>query len=319
MNCEERRVDDGLGGAAHRGLVRRGLGRRRSPPPRAGRARTRRRRRRTGRPGSSRAGGPAAAGAGRSAVPTCHGLSLDALPAGEDEAPVRRRGGADGGEGRRRLVEEHHAELAHREVERRRARAGRLHVHLHEAHVRTTGLLGPRCRANSSRGAEMSSPDDLTVGRHGIGQGDRQGAAAAPDVADPLTRAGVGRLEEVGRHGVGEPLPLGPRRRPPGRRSTSWSPPRWPRRHGSRDRYGSRPCASASSSCPRTAGATPAASGSGRTTSASPRRGPTTTSAGAACPTARGTPRCRCWPRRRGSPRACASAPSWPHRTSATR
>ena len=157
-----------------------------------------------------------------------------------------------------RLVEEHHPELADDQVERvlgraapsarpsrrsarwrRRPRSARSPRQLHAA--------APRCRHRPPR------PPGATA----AGQGDGQCTAATADVADPLARPGVDGL----RAGTASPprsaAPAWARPRPTGRRSIAWPPPRWPRATRYRPaRFG--PCASASSSCPPTAGPWPA-------------------------------------------------------------
>ena len=113
----------------------------------------------------------------------------------------------------RRLVEEHHAELAHGEVEGCLVERRRLHVHLHEAHVGDAGLLGPAPR-QLEQGCRDVDPDGPSVGGDRVGHRDGQGSAATADVAHPLAGPHVCGLEEVGRHRIGQPFPLGPRRRP---------------------------------------------------------------------------------------------------------
>ena len=125
--------------------------------------------------------------------------------------------------------------------------------------------------------------------------------------------------QQVRRQGLGQPFPASATPPPTGRRSTAWIPSRWPQRQGIRPgRFGGVRVGLVILPSDRwRRGAPPV--GVGRPAPASTRRGPTTTSAGAACPTGPGTPRCPCSPPRPPSPSASGWAPSSPRRTSAIR
>ena len=83
---------------------------------------------------------------------------LHALPAGEDEATARTEPGTDGAEGRQRLVEEHHPQLADGQIEGLRAEAPGLHVADDERRRSPAPARCARSRASSTSGAEMSIP-----------------------------------------------------------------------------------------------------------------------------------------------------------------
>ena len=118
---------------------------------------------------------------GRADVPR---VSLDALPAGEHEAPVRREPTLDGGEGRRRLVEEHDAELADRQVD---GPGSSVPVCTSIWRKRTFERPASAARrpANSSKADEMSSP---TTSPSGATASARVIASAPPPQPTSKTR-----------------------------------------------------------------------------------------------------------------------------------
>ena len=179
----------------------------------------------------ARAAGPAAAGSsGRSAVPTCHGLRSTSCQQAKTRRPagVRRRRMAR--EGRRRLVEEHHPELAHRQVEgpwldrRRSARPSR----------RSRTLVAPASAARRpgelEERAEMSIPTTSPSGATAPASAMVRAPPPQPTSHTRWPGRASTAVEQVRRDGVGQPLPASATPPPSRRRSTASAPLRWPPR-----------------------------------------------------------------------------------------
>jgi hypothetical protein len=84
---------------------------------------------------------------------------------------------------------------------------------LDETHSGDAGLGGAPA-GEIDEGARQIHPDRLAAWRRGARQLDGQAAAAAADVADPLTRARIDGLQQVGRHRLCQALALRPRCHP---------------------------------------------------------------------------------------------------------
>jgi hypothetical protein len=92
----------------------------------------------------------------------------------------------NGGKRLGRLVEEHHAELAHRHVEGRIVPLIGLHIHLDEAGATDSGPVESlSCKIEKRRGEVV--PDHLPIGTHRLGEGDRERTSTTSDFAQPLT------------------------------------------------------------------------------------------------------------------------------------
>ena len=102
----------------------------------------------------------------------------------------------DIGEGGLRLVEEHHSELAHRQIERCPRDGVGLHVDDREAQVCGTGLTrSPGCQLEQ-RGGHVCS-DHRAVSAHQPSGRDRGPAAAAAHIEHPLARRRRSRVHQV--------------------------------------------------------------------------------------------------------------------------
>ena len=145
-----------------------------------------------------------------SAVPMYHGLRSIGLPARERHAAAGREVRMDVGERGRRLVEEHHAELAHDDVERAGTGVVDLHVGDAERHVVDAGFGGALDRELGELRGDVGA-DRGSRRADGSCGCDGRLAAAAPDVEHPFAGLQRERVEEERRDRVGEALPLGPR------------------------------------------------------------------------------------------------------------
>ncbi len=140
-------------------------------------------------------------------------VSVGRLPAREADAPARAETARDVGEGGNGFVEEHDAELAHRDVEGSAGHVVVLHVDDPEGDVGGRGLAHSPPRRLDERGREIRA-DHRSFRQDAPAALDRGHAPAAADVENAFARCERERVEQVGGDGIGEPLPLRPDRGP---------------------------------------------------------------------------------------------------------
>ena len=162
-------------------------------------------------PGRGR-GGPASNG--RSAAPTCQGFSSTPRQQANTKRPpgaMARRIAAKAAVGSSKNI------TPNCEAARSNAASSKASVWTSSWTKRAvaTPASAARCRASSTSPADRSTPTASPPGATAPSQRDGQAAAAAADVADPLTRARVDRLHEIRRDGLGQALALRPCRHPP--------------------------------------------------------------------------------------------------------
>src|SRR6516225_12280703 len=120
-------------------------------------------------------------------------VALYLLPAREHEPPCPRpQPPPNRAERLRRLVEEHHTELADHHVERPLLAGPGLHVHLDETHVRTLRRGRPFPGQVQQRRRDVQ-PHNRPLVPHGGTQGHGQPTTTTPHVAHRLPRTSPDR------------------------------------------------------------------------------------------------------------------------------
>ncbi len=159
---------------------------------------------------------------------------LHSLPAGEHEAPAGGQAAPDGTERHQWLVEEHHAHLAHDEIEGLRRERGRSARPSRRSRRCPFRPPRPGSARGSRSGAEMSIPTASPPGATAPASAMVRAPPPHPMSHTRWPGRASDLLQEVRRHGIGELLPLRPRRHPPVVVPPLRLPSRWPRRQRTR-------------------------------------------------------------------------------------